>query len=584
MRKLPISFFQIFMMKKILSFFVVFALVSPVVFTEDLSTRTFYVPLAAAQSSGATQLKIEAPATAVVGEAFDVTVTVLDKDGKVATGYNGSIVFATEWIADTVPMPGRPISFTAEDAGVKKFSKWVTFKKAGKQKLSAYDLTNDVSGEVTIDVQEGAATTTTTTEELQILTPSADSKITGNTLVISGKARKNSKISLSLNGQDIGTVVSDNDGLFTKEVSNISQENNILKASLMDASNAVIASSPDVKFSKSNESSSIYGLSILPGTSVAASTGITLTIDAIKGLSSVTAMLDNTLLTAKETSEGKYTISTTAPLKAGSYPIKVTAKTITGQETSKDALATLVVTDKPAAPTATGTTATGAVVTPVAKATFKNVKTETKDGKVTFTFGVDNAPTELKNFKISYGAGSSVSGNSVTTQDAQKILKDGLYTWYIDKLTPGDYTFKIEWQSATGSIAGLVSENISATIGTVSCTISNVGNISVKTDSSKSVLTWDAVPTATAYNVYKIDANGKYNLLQKVTTPSYTIFLSQGAVSYDNFAVKALCGDGTESKDYSQASKVQTGPGAIAFVVILSGLIAAFILRRKSAE
>lgn len=80
-------------------------------------------PIASAQTGGAAKLKIDAPATAVVGEAFDVTVTAVDKDGNTATGYNGSIIFSTDWIADTVPMPGRPIPFTAEDAGVKKFSK-----------------------------------------------------------------------------------------------------------------------------------------------------------------------------------------------------------------------------------------------------------------------------------------------------------------------------------------------------------------------------------------------------------------------------------------------------------------------------
>lgn len=565
------------MLKKILAFFVFFAIISPIAFTNNIAQNIQIVPMAAAQTGGATQLRIDAPATAVVGEAFDITVTALDKDGNTATGYNGSITFTTDWMTDTYPMPGRLIPFTAEDSGVKKFSKGVTFKRAGKQKLRAYDLTNDITAEVTIDVSERAATTTTSTEEIQILTPAADSKITGTTVVISGKSRKNSKISLTLNGQDVGSVVSDNDGLFTKEITNITQESNILKAALLDVNNETIASS-EIKFSKSNEVSSIYGLSIQPSITVESSTGITLTIDAIKGLKEVTAMLDNTLLTAKESNEGKYIITTTAPLKAGAYPIKVTAKTITGQETVKDALATLTVTEK--VPVATGATATGEIVKPAA---FKNVKAETKDQKITFTFSIENLPKDLKNFFITYGSGSSASGKTVTTQDAEKILKNGQYSWYISDLTAGDYTFEIQGKNASGStIAGLISEKIPATIGVPTCTISNVGKITVTTDSSKSVLSWDAVPSATAYNVYKIDANGKYNLVQKVTSPTYTVFLSQGAVSYDNFAVKALCGD-TESKDYSEASKVKTGPGAIAFVVILSGIIAAVILRRKSA-
>lgn len=560
-------------MKKIITFFIIAALVSPVLSVQRISENNFSVPVVSAQTGGAVKLKIDAPSTAVAGEAFDITVTALDKDGNVATGYNGSIIFDSDWTTNTLPMPGRPVNFTAEDSGVKKFSKGVTLKKVGKNTISVYDLSNsDLVGEVTIDVTEGAAVAANNEGEIQILTPSVDSKITSSTLVVSGKARKNSKISLSLNGQDAGTVVSDNEGLFTKEITNIQQENNILKASLLDANNAVIASSPDVKFSKSTELSSIYGLSIQPGTSVESSTGVTLTIDAVKGLKEVTAMLDNTLLTAKETTEGKYTIATTAPVKAGSYPINVTAKTITGQETTKEALATLVVTEKKVEEPKKEEPK---VETP--KPAFKNVKAETKEQKITFTFALDNAPKDLKNFVISYGTGSKV-----TTQDAEKIFKNDNYSWYIDNLLPGDYTFEIQGYTASSAIEGLVSEKIPATIGVKSCTISNVGTISVKTDSSKSVLSWDVVKDATAYNVYKIDANGKYNLVQKVTTPSYTVFLSNGAVKHDDFAVKALCGDGTESQDFSNASRVQTGPGAIALIVLISGVLAFAILRRKS--
>lgn len=81
------------------------------------------IPEALAQTGGAAKFQIAAPATAVVGEAFDVTVTAVDKDGNRATGYVNSILFLTDYVGDTYPMPGRPIQFTAEDSGEKKFSK-----------------------------------------------------------------------------------------------------------------------------------------------------------------------------------------------------------------------------------------------------------------------------------------------------------------------------------------------------------------------------------------------------------------------------------------------------------------------------
>ena len=247
------------MFKKILAFFTA-AIISASVF--------IVVPFAHAQAGGATKFQITAPATAVVGEAFDITVTALDKDGKKATGYLNSIMIWTDNIGDTYPMPGRLIPFTAEDAGEKKFSKGVIFKKAGKQKLYVQDGKEDIAGEVTITVEEGKGTTATSTGEIQILTPTADSKITTSTLLVSGTARKNSKVSLDLNGENVGTVVSDSEGLFTKEISNISQENNVLKASLIDANDSVIATSSEIRFSKTNETSSIYGLSISPSNKV----------------------------------------------------------------------------------------------------------------------------------------------------------------------------------------------------------------------------------------------------------------------------------------------------------------------------
>lgn len=210
------------------------------------------------------------------------------------------------------------------------------------------------------------------------------------------------------------------------------------------------------------------------------------------------------------------------------------------------------------------------------KPAFKDVKTQTKNKRVTFTFGVENAPADLDAFEISYNSGS------VTTYSGSKIFKDGKYTWYIDNLAPADYIFYIQGKNTSGSlIEGFKSEPLMATIGTETCTISNVGKISLKTDSSKSILSWDAVDGANGYNVYKITPDGGYNLVQHTTEPTYTLYLSRGAVTYDDFAIKATCGDGITSQDYSKISRVQTGPGLIAFIIAISAIAGALVLRRR---
>lgn len=109
-----------------------------------------------------------------------------------------------------------------------------------------------------------------------------------------------------------------------------------------------------------------------------------------------------------------------------------------------------------------------------------------------------------------------------------------------------------------------------------------MSNLVVKTDASKSIISWDALTGAVSYNLYRVSAAGDYALFENTKTPGYTLQLSQGAITYDNFAVKALCDDQTESISYSKMSKVQTGPGAIAIIVILAAGVAAFVMRRRA--
>lgn len=108
--------------------------------------------------------------------------------------------------------------FTADDNGEKKFSKALIFKKSGKQKIYVSDVSDDIMGEATIMVDAAAVTQPTLDESVTIITPENNTKIAADMLMVSGKTRKNSKITLLLNGQDAGTVVSDDSGIFTKNL------------------------------------------------------------------------------------------------------------------------------------------------------------------------------------------------------------------------------------------------------------------------------------------------------------------------------------------------------------------------------
>ena len=171
-------------------------------------------------------------------------------------------------------------------------------------------------GEATITVDIASTTTPVSDQSITIITPENGTKLTGDMAMISGRTRKNSKISIKLNGQDAGIINSDEGGIFTKNITGLTQEDNILTASLLDGSGLPIANSPEIRFGRVLATASTFGVSISPASTVEASSPIDILIDATPGLADLSVSLDGTILTAKESTAGKYSIKTVAPQKS----------------------------------------------------------------------------------------------------------------------------------------------------------------------------------------------------------------------------------------------------------------------------
>jgi hypothetical protein len=93
----------------------------------------------------------------VAGAAHSVTVTALDADGNVATGYTGTIHF-TSSDAQAV-LPGD-YTFSAGDAGSHKFTGALTLKTAGARSVTVTDIAHSsIKGSQTITVTPGTART-----------------------------------------------------------------------------------------------------------------------------------------------------------------------------------------------------------------------------------------------------------------------------------------------------------------------------------------------------------------------------------------------------------------------------------------
>jgi hypothetical protein len=103
----------------------------------------------------ATHLRAAAPASSTAGAAFDMTLTALDAFNNVATGYTGTVSFASS--DTTAGLPGN-YTFTTSDAGSHTFSGGVTLYHAGTQAVSATDTqTSSITGSATVQVGAAAA-------------------------------------------------------------------------------------------------------------------------------------------------------------------------------------------------------------------------------------------------------------------------------------------------------------------------------------------------------------------------------------------------------------------------------------------
>ena len=103
----------------------------------------------AVNPAAASHLVLRYSANPVNGRAWSVTVTAYDAFGNMATGYTGTVHFASSDSRAALP---RDYTFTAADAGTHTFS--VTFRRLGQQSLTVTDtLDASLFGMIAVRVQ-----------------------------------------------------------------------------------------------------------------------------------------------------------------------------------------------------------------------------------------------------------------------------------------------------------------------------------------------------------------------------------------------------------------------------------------------
>lgn len=102
---------------------------------------------------------------------------------------------------------------------------------------------------------------------------------------------------------------------------------------------------------------------------------------------------------------------------------------------------------------------------------------------------------------------------------------------------------------------------------------------------TKSILTWDAVKNAESYNIYKKDETSwEMKLVTNVKETKYEVNITWDQVTYEDFAVKAVGKDwetSIESPEFSEMTKIQTGPAEIALAILALIWAWAFLYYRR---
>ena len=538
---------------------------------------TPFAPFAFADS--ADHFEIEAVKTAAVGEAIDITVKAVAKDGSIDKNYNGSIfIFVDKDSKATVPYGQDGYTFTSGDAGKKTFSKGLSFTKEGKMLVNIGDLVNtSLNGTYIIDVTPGSwapTTPSTLSEKISIISPESGTILSSDSIEVVGTTKKNSKVQLWLSSSLITTVTSDDQGQFIASLKNITQSENILQVKVLDGNDKVIGESQKIVVKKWEDTWSIKNFSVKQGLSVEAKSSLDVSFEAQPKLSEVRVMLGDFVENFKETKDGVYEGKLVAPSATGSYDVSVTIKNDLGKSTTVPKAATLKV--------------IASTVPAKTEAKFENIKIEQQGSKLNFQFNVVNPPAELSKFKILYGTGKDALTTERITYDRSKIGSGGLYTWYIDGVSPATYFVKVSALDKDGAeISGLISsiQEVAMTLnaaGSQACIVGDVGGIKVISEKWVSIISWKSVENSKGYKVYKKSGSGELEFVADTKDPMYKIYIASGAIKYEDFAIKALCSDGkTLSPNIGMATKVQTGPGLMTAMLLIALIGGYWYVRRQ---
>lgn len=284
------------------------------------------------------------PTSANISEALDVTIEAVDKNNETVPNYDGTVIVFSETDKEAeFPniLKENTYTFTSADEGKVKFENAVKFKNAGKQSIHVYDLNDDtIMGMAEVDISQW--TSSTWGEEITIISPESGITLGKTDVVISGTTKKNHRVVIVINNKEEINTTSNSEWVFEKEIT-LSEGESFIKAQVLDADNKKIGESENVNIKINSTKPILQSIKVSPKDDVEPESPIAVELISNQGLSSVNVILDDVITALKETREGIYKGTVTAPKKAWKYDVDVVLKDDFWNQTKETAAVTISV-------------------------------------------------------------------------------------------------------------------------------------------------------------------------------------------------------------------------------------------------
>lgn len=271
------------------------------------------------------------------GESVDLTIEAADKNDVTVKDYTGTILIFSESDADAeLPsaLDQNTYAFMTSDQWVVKFENAVTFSQEGLQNIYIYDLDDEtIIGLWEVNVSKAEIIEEKT---IEILSPENGLTIGDSMIKISWKTQKNHKIVIVLNSDEeaVFETISNSNGDFEKEITNLKNGENSIVAHVLDADENRVGVSNEINIKVESIAPTFKSVKTSPE-QVESEGMYNVEVIASKELTDVSIVIDDVIHVLSETEEWIYTAEVYAPVEAETYKIDVILKDELGLETKE---------------------------------------------------------------------------------------------------------------------------------------------------------------------------------------------------------------------------------------------------------